>query len=61
MEPAVCVLQVAFAHLRVNLRSAERGVTEHLLDQAKVSASREHVRCAAVPQAMRVDMLLNAY
>ena len=50
MRPGVDFLQVADAHLGVNLRALQLAVAEKLLDDADVRPVLEHVGGAAVPE-----------
>ena len=49
-------LQIRDIDLRVDLRCLQACVPEQLLDMADVGAAFEHVRCAGMPQAVRMNI-----
>ena len=57
MEPAVDLPEPAQLDAGVDLGRGDRGVAEHLLDDAEVGAAGEQVGGEAVPERVRADRL----
>ena len=57
----MCFLQRAWCYLGVDLRGAEAGVAQQLLDLAEIGAAGEHVGGGRVAQAVRLHVLAGGF
>src|SRR5438067_2644243 len=60
MKLAMHSLQPLLIDMGVNLCRRYVRVTQHLLDNSQIRAVAEQMRCEAVPQKMRIDVLFHS-
>ena len=60
MKLAMHSLQPLLIDMGVDLRRRYVGVAQHLLDDSQICAVAEQVRCEAVPQKVRINVLLQS-
>ena len=60
MKLAVHSLKPLLIDMGIDLGRRYIRVTQHLLDDSKIRAVAEQMRCEAVPQKMRIDVLFQS-
>lgn len=60
MKLAMHGLQLLLIDMRVHLRGRYVRVPQHLLDDSQISAVAEQMRCEAMTQKVRIDVLLQS-